>query len=238
MTETLEPALRRVAELLEIESAAVYLRDGPQLAPAAAQALTGPHTAVADRLLQLALGPLRGRGMVLIADAAGDARLRDLGAELAETGIEAAIAAPLAVAEGVIGLLALYPPAGREPSEDEWALLRAVAAQLAVALQNARLHERATALGADLEHALAAERQSARQLRSLYEISRSFAQSLSLERTLEAVAAHDRRARRRRRGRRAHARRARRAARPVGDARARRAPGRRCRAPCSSGPSP
>ena len=62
-----------------------------------------------------------------------------------------------------------------------------LAAQLAVSVQNARLHERATTLGAELEEVLGLERQAARQLGSLYEISRSFAQSLSLEATLEAV---------------------------------------------------
>jgi serine phosphatase RsbU (regulator of sigma subunit) len=188
VTHTLEPTLRRVADLLEIERGAIYLRDGPRLEAAAAQGLAGPHTAVAERLLQLALGPLRGRGTIVVANALRDRRFSDVAAELEETGIEAAIGAPLVVAEGVTGLLALYPPAGRTPSEDEWALLRAVTAQLAVALQNSRLHERATSLGADLEQALVAERQTARQLRALYEISRSFAQSLSLERTLEAVA--------------------------------------------------
>jgi serine phosphatase RsbU (regulator of sigma subunit) len=55
-------------------------------------------------------------------------------------------------------------------------------------VQNARLHEEATRLGKELEQVLALERQAARQLGSLYEISRSFAQSLSLEATLEAAA--------------------------------------------------
>jgi len=54
--------------------------------------------------------------------------------------------------------------------------------------REAELNERAKQLGAELETALASERQAARQLRALYEISRSFAQTLSLETTLEAVA--------------------------------------------------
>jgi serine phosphatase RsbU (regulator of sigma subunit) len=56
-----------------------------------------------------------------------------------------------------------------------------------VAVQNARLHEQAKGLGEELEAALDAERQAARQLGALYEISRSFAQSLSLDATLHAV---------------------------------------------------
>jgi serine phosphatase RsbU (regulator of sigma subunit) len=66
-------------------------------------------------------------------------------------------------------------------------LLEALAAQLAVAVQNAQLHEQAKQLGDALGDALASERQAAGQIRALYEISRSFAQSLSLETTLDAV---------------------------------------------------
>ena len=65
--------------------------------------------------------------------------------------------------------------------------MTALAAQLAVAVENARLHEEAKELGAQLEHALAAEREFARRLRAQYEISHSFTHSLSLEATLEAV---------------------------------------------------
>jgi serine phosphatase RsbU (regulator of sigma subunit) len=63
-----------------------------------------------------------------------------------------------------------------------------VAGRLAVAVQNARLHEEATRLGRELEQALSSERAAARSLGALYEISRAFAQSLSLDVTLEAVA--------------------------------------------------
>ncbi|MDX6543582.1 MAG: hypothetical protein QOK32_1185, partial [Gaiellaceae bacterium] len=87
-----------------------------------------------------------------------------------------------------IGLLAVYPQQGRALTGNESALLLSLASQLAVAVQNAQLHERAKQLGAELEGALAAERTTARQLRALYEISRTFAQSLSLERTLEKLA--------------------------------------------------
>src|SRR5581483_10738387 len=68
------------------------------------------------------------------------------------------------------------------------ALLAALAGQLAVAVQNAQLHERATELGRQREAALAAERTAARRVRALYEVSRSFAQELSLDKTLEALA--------------------------------------------------
>src|SRR5439155_5284657 len=87
-----------------------------------------------------------------------------------------------------IGLLAVYPPRRRTPTPNESAFLSALAIQLAVAVKNIQLHEQATELGAGLERALASERHKARQLNALYEISRSFAQTLSLEATLEAVA--------------------------------------------------
>jgi serine phosphatase RsbU (regulator of sigma subunit) len=82
----------------------------------------------------------------------------------------------------------VFPPAGRVTTGNESALLAALAAQLAVAVQNAQLHERAKRLGDERERALDAERTASKRVRALYEISRSFAQSLSLEATLSAVA--------------------------------------------------
>jgi serine phosphatase RsbU (regulator of sigma subunit) len=85
-----------------------------------------------------------------------------------------------------IGLLIAYPGA-RTIGESDTALLTALAAQLAVAVQNARLHERTKQLGEALGEVLETERQSSRQVNALYEISRSFAQSLSLDKTLATV---------------------------------------------------
>jgi serine phosphatase RsbU (regulator of sigma subunit) len=85
-----------------------------------------------------------------------------------------------------IGLLVAYPGA-RTIGESDTALLAALAAQLAVAVQNARLHERTKQLGDALGEVLETERQSSRQVNALYEISRSFAQSLSLDKTLATV---------------------------------------------------
>ncbi len=86
---------------------------------------------------------------------------------------------------------ACSPPIRRadpRPGEHETALLAALAGQLAVAVQNAQLHEQATRLGEEREAALAAERAAASRMRALYEVSRSFAQSLRLDETLEALA--------------------------------------------------
>ena len=188
LAHTLETAVARVRELLDVERLAVYLQDDGRLYAAAGSGLAGPHVRVAERLLELALGPARGRRMVVVADAAADPRFGPTRDAAAEAGIEAAIALPLLAQEERIGLLAVFPPRGRTLSDHEHALLSALAAQLAVAVQNAQLHERAKQLGEERERALDAERAAARQLRALYEISRSFAQSLSLESTLDAVA--------------------------------------------------
>jgi len=188
LAHTLETAVARVGELLGIERLAVYLCDEERLYAAAGVGLAGPHVRVADRLLELALGPFRGRGVLAIPDVAADPRLASAGDAAAEAGIVGAIAVPLLVHDETIGLLAVFPPDGRGLTEYESSLLSALAAQLGVAVQNAQLHEETKRLGEDRERALDAERASARQLRALYEISRSFAQSLSLEATLEAVA--------------------------------------------------
>src|SRR5581483_7504205 len=143
--------------------------------PAASRSLAGPHARVAERLLELSFA---GRDLAIAGspEVVADPRLRDV-----------ADAARVARDE-VVGLVAVYPPSGRRTTEDEHALLAALAAQLAVAVQNARLHERTAELSLQREAALASERAAARRLGALYEISRSFAQELSLEKTLDALA--------------------------------------------------
>src|SRR5256714_251515 len=190
LTHTLETAVARIAELLDVERVAVYLRaTGDRLTPAAGYGLTGPHTRVAERLLELGIGPGRRRHpLVEVSDTDVDFRLGDARDAAHEAGIHAALAVPLLVRDDVIGLLAVYPDRGRAVSESESALLSALASQLAVAVQNAQLHERTAELSTQREAALASEREAARRLGALYEISRSFAQSLSLDKTLDALA--------------------------------------------------
>jgi serine phosphatase RsbU (regulator of sigma subunit) len=188
LAHTLETAVARVGELLDADRLAVYLREDDRLYAAAGIGLAGPHVRLATRLLELTLGPFRSRGMLVIHDVASDPRLAGVGDAAAETGIEAAIAVPLLAHADVIGLLGVFPARGRVLTENESALLSALAVQLAVAVQNAQLHERAKQLGEERERALDAERAASKQVRALYEISRSFAQSLSLQATLDAVA--------------------------------------------------
>jgi serine phosphatase RsbU (regulator of sigma subunit) len=187
LAHTLETAVEHVAELLGEDRLAVYLRENARLYSAADVGLAGPHERLAERLLELSLGPYRSRGLLAIPDLAADPRLAGVADATAEAGIEAAVAVPLIAREDVTGLLAVFPPKGTLLSQNESALLTALAAQLAVAVQNAQLHERATRLSDERERALDAERAASKQVRALYEISRSFAQSLSLEATLEAV---------------------------------------------------
>ncbi len=189
LAHTLDTAIAHVSELLGAERLAVYLADESErrLEPAAERQLTGPHARVAERLLELLQGPARGRGLLTVPYAASDPRLLGVLDVLEEIGIEAAIAVPLRVREDLIGLLAVYPDGGRELSENEESLLLALAAQLAVAVQNARLHEETKLKDEERRRALEAEREASRRLQALYEISRSFSESLSLARTLEAV---------------------------------------------------
>jgi serine phosphatase RsbU (regulator of sigma subunit) len=189
VSHTLETAVERVAELLGVGRVAVYLRGaGGELEQAASRGLAGPHARVADRLLDLALGPSRQRTVLEVPDITQDPRLAPAAAAARESGIGSALAVPLTARGEVVGLLAAYPEGRPAAGEHETALLAALAGQLAVAVQNAQLHEQATLLGQEREAALAAERAAARQIRALYEVSRSFAQSLRLDETLDALA--------------------------------------------------
>jgi serine phosphatase RsbU (regulator of sigma subunit) len=188
LAHTLSTVVGRVAQLLETDRIAVYLSEEGRLVPASVRSLEGAHEPVAERLLALALGPYRGRGMLVLEDVTGDPRLHGVESQLADAGIEAAIAVPLLVPNDVVGLLAAYPDRGRSLTENESTLLAALAAQLAVTVQNARLHERATDLTAERERDLAELQRKEENLRALYEISRSFAHNLSLEATLDALA--------------------------------------------------
>ena len=188
LEHTLETATEQLGQLVGAERLAVYLHDEGGLYDRQRRAGSPARTsAPRRRCSELALGPYRARGVVVIGDTSKEPRLADVADALAEAGIESATALPLAVGDDVIGLLAVYPTGRKEPSAGELELLSAIASRLAVAVQNARLHEEATRLGAELEQALASERAAARRLGALYEISRSFAQSLSLDVTLEAV---------------------------------------------------
>jgi serine phosphatase RsbU (regulator of sigma subunit)/uncharacterized protein YigA (DUF484 family) len=186
LAHTLETAVERVAELLQIDQVGVYLHEEGHLVAAAGRGLEPGHEETADRLLDAVLGPLRARSVVHAEIRGSEPSLAPVRAALAAAGQASALAVALRVREDLIGLLVAFP-GDRSFGESEVALLSSLAAQLAVAVQNARLHEQATELGEVLTKVLASERQTSRQVNALYEISRAFAQSLSLETTLAAV---------------------------------------------------
>ena len=185
LAHTLETAVARVSELLRAERVAIYLGDSNRLRREGGSG--DAELAVAEHLLELAFGPLRAQGLLHIEDAQADARLAPVRAAVTEARIDAALAVPLVAREELVGLLAVYLPRGRELEPNEAALLSALAAQLAVAAQNAELHERTERQATELQETIASERKAAKQVRALYEISRSFAQSLSLDATLDSV---------------------------------------------------
>jgi len=186
LSHTLETAVERVAELLQVERLGVYLRDDGRLAVAASRGVGGDLDPVVERLSDAMLGPLRARTSVHAHLAGREPALAAVRFALTAAGERSVVGVPLNAHEESTGLLVAYP-GDRLLTDSDLASLAALAAQLAVAVQNARLHERATQLGAELRHALDLERLASRQVNALYEISRSFAQTLSLDATLAAV---------------------------------------------------
>jgi GAF domain-containing protein len=186
LAHTLETAVAGVSKLLRADRVAIYLGDADRLRSEAGSGADA-ELAVAERLLELSFGPMRAQGVLHVQDAQADVRLAPVRAAVAEAQIDAALAVPLVAREELIGLLAVYLPRGRQVEKNESALLSALAAQLAVAAQNAELHERTERQAAELQATIASERKSAKRLRAQYEISRSFTQSLSLEATLDSL---------------------------------------------------
>jgi sigma-B regulation protein RsbU (phosphoserine phosphatase) len=187
LSHTLETAIDRVTALLGTQRAAVYLRTGRELETAAQRGLAGPHLRVADALLGLTLGRLRSRAVLEIPDAPGDPALAAVREAVSEAGVDAIVSVPLRAGNELIGVLVAYLPSGRRLDANESALLAALAGQLAVAVQNAGLHEQTMRLARDRADALESERRAARRLEAFFEISRSFSESLELEQTVAAV---------------------------------------------------
>jgi serine phosphatase RsbU (regulator of sigma subunit) len=187
LAHTLETAIERVAHLLGVDRVVVYLTQGKELAVAASRGIEGPHAAVAQALLAAAVQSRHGGPIVELE--AGDERLEHVRAQVEESRIDSVLALGLVVRDDPIGVLAVYPRERRPLTENERALLTALAGQLAVVVENARLHEDVTTLNDDLNELLASEREKSKRLHAHHEISRTFAQSLSLQTTLDALAA-------------------------------------------------
>jgi len=188
LAHTLETSVERIAALLGIDGVGIYLQEEQRLLAAAGRGLAPGHEDIAHALLALAMGPLRARETIEVRPGGGrgDRALARAARVLEAAGVESVLAVPLRIHDETIGLLVAFPGA-RRTTDGERSLLAALAAQLAVAVQNARLHEEAKELGEALGSVLESERQAARRLRALYEISNTFTSSLSLEATLQAV---------------------------------------------------
>ena len=98
VSHTLETAVERVAELLSVDRVAVYLRGTAEgeLEEAARRGLAGPHARVADRLLDVALGPSADAGWLEVADVVRDPRLAAVATPRGRPGSSSALAVPLA----------------------------------------------------------------------------------------------------------------------------------------------
>jgi serine phosphatase RsbU (regulator of sigma subunit) len=186
LSHTLDTAVDRVAELLGTQRAAVYLSGGRNLETAAERGLAGPHLRIAEALSALAVGSVRSP-VLEIPDAHRDPALAAVRDAVSESGIDTVVSVPLRAGNELIGLLVAYLPSGRRLQANESALLAGLAGQLAVAVQNAGLHEETARLARDREEALQAERRAARRLEAFFEISRSFSESLRLDETIAAV---------------------------------------------------
>jgi len=186
LAHTLDTAVARVCELLSADRLAVYLLGEEGLETAAEYGLTGPHAKIGQRMLDLALGPGRARGLVFVPDAA-DERLDGVRGAVEELGVESVLGVPLRSGEELVGLLAAYLERGRTLTANEESLLLALASQLAVAVQNARLHEDVEREKEDAKRERDRAEAVSRRLQALYDISRSFTESLSLRRTLDAI---------------------------------------------------
>jgi len=184
----LAAAMQHAATLTGVDRVAVYLRQGRGLEPAASRDVSGPHVRVAEKLLELALGPYRGRGIVTVRSLAQEPAFAAVADAAADADIHSTLGVPLVAGREAIGLLAAYPRDDDDLAGFDEALLTAVAARLAPSLNNARLHEHERTRATELDRQLAQERETGRRVRALYEVSQSFAQSLSLETTLDALA--------------------------------------------------
>ncbi len=186
LAHTLDTAVARVCELLSADRLAVYLLDNGSLETAAECGLTGPHARIGEHMLELALGPGRARGLVFVPDAA-DERLDAVRGAVEELGVESVLGVPLRSGEELVGLLAAYLERGQTLTANEESLLLALASQLAVAVQNASLHERVEREKEEAKRERDRAKDVSKRLQALYDISRSFTESLSVRRTLDAI---------------------------------------------------
>jgi signal transduction histidine kinase len=137
--DLLAEVLRRVRHVLGADVAAMHLGDGETaLALRAWSGLDAPHTEGAVALLGIGMAGrvARERVAAVVPDTSREpglpAALRDA--------VRSLVAVPLTARECVVGVLTVAWAAPREPGEDDRQLLQALAARVALALENARLY--------------------------------------------------------------------------------------------------
>ncbi|MCW2950123.1 MAG: hypothetical protein JWN41_1136 [Thermoleophilia bacterium] len=182
---------RASAVLLVDEAGDLVCRGAADLPAPVIDALTGTRGWIVDA------GGDERASVVTMARAGSDDRLGPLLREaIVAEGLadHAVVIVPLTGREQTLGLVVLSFP-DELPSEfvDETAAgrdgtLAAWGRHVGSALLNARRYEREQSVRDHTEHLLETERENARQVRALHEVSRAFANSLSFEETLKAVA--------------------------------------------------
>ena len=128
--ELLETVARKISESMHVQHVAVMLRDGGMFRPALATGYTMPED------------------YAISADAPAIAQLRQSRAPIDATGqpdlapLDAQLLLPLASGKELLGFIGLGPKKSEEPySPGDTNLLRTVAAQTGLALENSRLSE-------------------------------------------------------------------------------------------------
>ena len=145
LSHTLETAIERVAELLGSDRVAVYLReDGDEIVVAASRGIEGPHEAIADALLAVALRSRQAAAIVEVDDApmSGSSTAR---AQVERVGNR--LRARARRSSSATSRSASSPSTRAGPAAERRTRARcstALAGQLAVVVQNARLHEDVT----------------------------------------------------------------------------------------------
>ena len=140
--QVLDRIVRAAVELLECQTAGVFLSDGERddFHLAAGQGLDRERAGVLSRARSLAGRAAAARQRVAVADVR-----RETGIELpilvGGSQIGSVAVAPIASHEDVLGVIEVYEPRPHSWRTDELDLLSALASAAAVALENARLYE-------------------------------------------------------------------------------------------------
>ncbi len=144
LTEVLNRLAEATAQVLGCKGAAIWLLDesGSQLKMAGSHGLSEAYldeTPIDVARAPIAQEVLSGES-VFVADVTRDKRLRDRD-EVAAEGVRSILSAPFMSKQGAIGILRVYGSGQYRCDEDDVAFLGAIAAQGAVAIENAQAYQ-------------------------------------------------------------------------------------------------